>query len=139
MNPNIRYSISGELHPDELGDLLRSANMGSYSLEKLNHIISGSTIYVTARDSGKLVGFGRMFTDRGTIAHINNMSVSPDYERQGIGQVILERLIKAAGDVNSIYLFTNTADSLYIRNGFLPSDKRLYVLRNPQNNESSSA
>ncbi len=135
MNPNIEYSISGELNPDELGDLFRSANMGSYSLEKLNHMISGSTTYVTARDSGKLVGFGRMFTDRGTIAHINNMSVSPGYQRQGIGQAILDKLIKAAGDVNSIYLFTDTADSLYIRNGFLPSDKRLYILRNPQNNE----
>lgn len=135
MNPYIQYSISGELHPDELGELLRSAHMGSYSLEKLNHMISDSTTYVTARDSGKLVGFGRIFTDRGTIAHINNMAVSPDYQRRGIGRVILETLIKAAGDVNSIYLFTNTADSLYIRNGFLPSDKRLYIFRNPQNND----
>ena len=35
----------------------------------------------------------------------------------------------AVGDVSSTYLYTNTADSLYMRNGFQPSEKRLYVYR----------
>ena len=131
MNSNIQYSISGELLPEELGHLLQSVNMSAYSKRKLAGVISESTAYVTARDSGKLVGFGRMLSDKATLAYINNMAVHPDYQRQGIGQIILKTLIKTAGDVNSIYLYTNTADSLYIRNGFQPSEKRLYVLRNP--------
>lgn len=130
MNSNIQYEISGELLPEELDRLLQSVNMGAYPKEKLDRIISGSTAYVTARDSGKLVGFGRMLSDKATLAYINNMAVSPNYQRHGIGRIILETLIKHAGDVNSIYLYTNTADSLYIRNGFQLSEKRLYVLRN---------
>ena len=135
MNSNIQYAISGELHSEELCCLLRSANMSAYTNEKLARVISESTAYVTARDSGKLVGFGRVLSDRATLAYINNMAVDPNYQRQGIGQTILKTLVKIAGNVNSIYLYTNTADSLYIRNGFQPSEKRLYVLRIPQNNE----
>ena len=129
MNSNIQYAISGELHSEELGQLLQSVNMSAYSGEKRDRIISGSTAYVTARDSGKLVGFGRILTDGATLAYINNMVVNPNYQRQGIGQTILETLIKLAKNVTSIYLYTNTADALYIRKGFQRSEKRLYVLR----------
>jgi N-acetylglutamate synthase-like GNAT family acetyltransferase len=129
MTPYIQYDTHGELQPEELNILLRSTNMGSYSIDQLKKVIVGSTTYVTARASGKLVGFGRMFTDQGTIAHINNMAVSPDFQRKGIGQTILEILIKVAGNVNSIYLFTNTADNLYLRNNFQQSEKRLYILK----------
>ncbi|MDD5679255.1 MAG: GNAT family N-acetyltransferase [Kiritimatiellae bacterium] len=130
MNSNIHYAISGELHSEELGQLLQSVKMNAYSDEKRNRIISGSTAYVTARDAGSLVGFGRIISDGATLAYINNMAVSPQYQRQGIGQTILETLMRIAKDVTSIYLYTNTADALYIRYGFKLSEKRLYILRN---------
>jgi ribosomal protein S18 acetylase RimI-like enzyme len=118
MKSEISFSVSGELLPDELGELL-----------DLAQLIDGSTVYITARHSGNLVGFGRMLSDGAVIAYINDMAVHPQYQRQGIGQRILELLMGAVGDVSSIYLYTNTADSLYIRNGFQPSEKRLYVYR----------
>jgi len=134
MKSEIHYSISGELLPDELGELLNAVDLASavtYTPKRLAQIIAGSTAYVTARHSGILVGFGRLLSDGATIAYINDMSVHQEYQRQGIGQRILELLIHAAGDVNSIYLYTNTADSLYLSNGFQPSEKRLYVFRLP--------
>jgi N-acetylglutamate synthase-like GNAT family acetyltransferase len=127
MPTSIQYSTRGELSSKELGPLLRITDMGDYSDEKLQGIISGSTTYVTVRDHGTLVGFGRMFTDHATLAYINNMAVHPEYQRQGIGTRILDLLFRAAGDVNSIFLYTKTADSLYLRLGFEASDKRLYI------------
>jgi len=133
MEQEISYSISEELLPDELGELLNLAFKKIYESEKLPKIITGSTAYVTARDAGRLIGFGRILSDSGTIAYINYMAVNPKYQGQGIGQRILELLIDAAGDVNSIYLYTNTADTLYQRNGFHLSEKRLYVYRTSTN------
>ena len=127
--PHFEISVSGDLLPDELGDLLREAGMSVYTLEKLAGVISGSSAYVTVRDSGKLIGFGRLISDGATLAYINNMAVAPGYQRQGIGEMILNKLIEIAGDVNSIFLYTNTADSFYVRHGFQPSEKRLYILR----------
>jgi len=132
MKSEIDYSVSGELLPDELGELLDLVDLPlaiSYTPKELAQLIAGSTAYVTARHSGDLVGFGRILSDGAATAYINDMSVHPKYQRQGIGQRILELLMHVAGDVSSIYLYTNTADSLYIRNGFQPSEKRLYVYR----------
>jgi len=132
MNSEITFSVSGELLPDELGELLDLVDLPlsiSHTPKELAQIIADSSAYVTARHSGNLVGFGRILSDGAAIAYINDMSVHPKYQRQGIGQHILELLMHAAGDVSSIYLYTNTADSLYLRNGFQPSEKRLYVYR----------
>ena len=132
MKREIDFSVSGELLPDELGELLDLVDLPlaiSYTPKELAQLIAGSTAYVTARHSGNLVGFGRILSDGAAIAYINDMSVHPKYQRQGIGQHILELLMHAVGDVSSIYLYTNTADSLYLRNGFQPSEKRLYVYR----------
>ena len=131
MKHKIHYSISEELHPGELGNLLNTVFATVFTLRELSSIIAGSTAYVTARHSGVFVGFGRILSDGATIAYINFMAVNPKYQRQGIGQHILKLLVEVAGDVNSIFLYTNTADSLYLRNGFQPSEKRLYVLHTP--------
>lgn len=131
MKQKIHYSISGELHPGELGDLLNRVFATIYTPRELSSIIDGSTAYVTARHSGILVGFGRILSDGASMAYINYMAVNRKYQRQGIGQHILKLLVEVAGEVNSIFLYTNTADSLYLRNGFQPSEKRLYVMHNP--------
>jgi len=129
MKPEIYYSISGELLPGEFGELLNLTFAITFTPKKLSPIIAGSTIYVTARHSDILVGFGRILSDSAAMAYINFMSVHPKYQRQDIGQHILKLLVDAAGDVDSIFLYTNTADSLYLRNGFQRSEKRLYVFR----------
>jgi N-acetylglutamate synthase-like GNAT family acetyltransferase len=132
MKREIDFSVSGELLPDELGELLDLVDLPlaiSYTPKELAQLIAGSTAYVTARHSGNLVGFGRILSDGAAIAYINDMSVHPKYQRKGIGQHILELLMHAVGDVSSIYLYTNTTDSLYLRNGFQLSEKRLYVYR----------
>lgn len=132
MKSEIDFSVSGELLPDELGELLDLVDLPSAisrTPRELARLIAGSTAYVTARHSGNLVGFGRVLSDGAVIAYINDMSVHPKYQRQGIGQRILELLMRAVGDVSSIYLYTNTADSLYMNHGFQPSEKRLYVYR----------
>ena len=131
MKTKIDYSISGELLPNELGELLSTVFETKYTPRELSRIIVGSTSYVTARDCGVLVGFGRILSDGATIAYINYMAVNRKYQRKGIGQHILKLLVDVAGDINSIFLYTNTADSLYLRNGFQPSEKRLYVFRTP--------
>lgn len=129
MNNEIQYSVCGSLQQEELGKLLFSAANSRYSAGDLESIISKSTAYVTARDSGSLVGFGRLLSDGAVIAYINNMAVSPEYQQQGIGKAMLDRLVEAAGNVKSIFLYSDTADLFYLNSGFQLSEKRLYVRR----------
>ena len=129
MHSEILYSIGGSLQPEELGKLLLAAADSRYSASDLEAIIAKSTAYVTARNSGKLVGFGRLLSDGAVISYINNMAVSPQYQGQGIGKAILERLIETARNVKSIFLYSDTADQFYLDHGFERSEKRLYVRR----------
>lgn len=123
----IQYAVSGALAPEELGALLRAAAGSAYIVSELEKIISNSTAYVTARERGELVGFGRLLSDGAVVAYINNLAVHPAYQRCGIGKILLASLIEAAGNVRSVFLYTDTADALYQREGFCRSEKRLYV------------
>ncbi len=135
MHSEIEYSVGGKLQPQELGELLLAAAGSRYSASELEAIIAKSTAYVAARDTGQLVGFGRLLSDGAVIAYINNMAVSPQYQGQGIGKAILERLVETAGNVKSIFLYSDTADQFYLDNGFERSEKRLYVRRRGEVNQ----
>ena len=134
MHSEIEYSVGGRLQPEELGKLLLAAADSRYSASELAAIIAKSTAYVTARESGQLVGFGRLLSDGAVISYINNMAVSPQYQQQGIGKAILDRLVETAGNVKSIFLYSDTADQFYLNNGFELSGKRLYVRRRGEMN-----
>lgn len=135
MTDSIRYNVNGPFQPEELQALFQSAGfIPIRPLSRLVGTIRGSTAYVTATDDDKLVGFGRLLTDYHSIAYINYMAVDPAYRRKGIGGVILRKLVEAAGDVERVFLYTDTADAFYIRNGFKPSEKRLYLYRKGQEN-----
>ena len=130
MTDSIRYEVNGPFQPEALQSLFRTA--GFIPIEPLSRLvgtIQGSTAYVTATDNDKLVGFGRILTDYHSIAYINYMVVDPAYRRKGIGGSILRKLVEAAGDVERIFLYTDTADAFYVENGFSQSEKRLYLYR----------
>ncbi|SDI28241.1 GNAT family N-acetyltransferase [Propionivibrio dicarboxylicus] len=125
----IHYSVSARLDAEELGQLLAAAAGSAYTEAMLTRLIEGSTAYVTARAGDRLVGFGRLLSDGAVTAYINNMAVSPDHQDRGIGGRLLDLLVETAGEVKSIYLYTDTADAFYLRHDFRPSEKRLYVRR----------
>ena len=125
----IDYAVSAPLETAELGALLHAAAGSTYSVAELESVVAHSTAYVTARDGERLVGFGRLLSDGAIIAYLNNLAVHPDYLGRGIGKAVLATLIETAGNVRSIFLYTDTADALYLRAGFQRSEKRLYVLK----------
>jgi|GEM_PF-1840946 len=128
MADSIRYTLNGPFQPEEVESLINAAGLTVIRpLSRVAGMVTGSDAYVIARAGDALIGFGRLLTDRHSIAYINYMVVDPAYQRKGVGRVILEMLVEAAGDVERIFLYTDTADGFYMRNGFTPSEKRLYV------------
>ena len=58
-----------------------------------------SAFMVSAYDEGQLIGFGRIVTDS-IHAMIYDLIVAPDYQRQGIGGEILDRLVRHCQEVH---------------------------------------
>jgi N-acetylglutamate synthase-like GNAT family acetyltransferase len=130
MTDSIRYILNGPFRPEEIQSLIHSAGLSKIQpLSRLVGMITGSDAYVTAQTGDKFIGFGRLLTDYHSIAYINYMVVDPAYQQRGIGQAILKKLVEASGDVERVFLYTDTADAFYMQNGFTPSEKRLYLYR----------
>jgi N-acetylglutamate synthase-like GNAT family acetyltransferase len=128
MAGSIQYAVNGPFRPEEVQSLINSAGLTKIRpLSRVMGMVTGSNAYVTARSGNTLIGFGRLLTDYHSIAYINYMVVDPAYQRKGVGQAILEKLVEASGDVERIFLYTDTADAFYMRHGFTPSEKRLYL------------
>ncbi len=129
MTDSIRYALNGPFRPEEIRSLFQTVGFPELPVSKVAGAISGSSAYVTAKDGDKVVGFGRVLTDYHSLAYINFMAVDPRYQGRGIGKAILQKLCEASGDVERIFLYTNTADAFYIRCGFTRFEKRLYLFR----------
>ena len=138
MTNSIQYTLNGPFRPEEIQALFGSAGFDVQPLSRILGAISGSTAYITATDGDKLIGFGRLLTDYHSLAYINYMAVDPGYRRKGIGQSILRKLVEASGDVDRVFLYTNTADAFYVHNGFESSEKRLYLYRKQKSGQSNS-
>jgi N-acetylglutamate synthase-like GNAT family acetyltransferase len=135
MTDTIQYIVNGPFLPEEIQSLINSSGLIKIeSLTKLMGMVTGSDAYVMARAGDTLIGFGRLLTDYHSIAYINYMVVDPAYQRKGVGQAILNRLVEVSGDVERVFLYTDTADAFYLRQGFTPSEKRLYVYRKKDRN-----
>jgi len=57
-------------------------------------IISHTFCFVVARDNGKIIGMGRSLSDGVSDAYIQDVTVFPEYRKQGIGGDIIHLLVE---------------------------------------------
>jgi ribosomal protein S18 acetylase RimI-like enzyme len=91
------------------------------SPEEVEQANRNSWLTVSAYDDEKLVGFGRVVTDFVLHARIFDMIILPGYQGQGIGTMILEKLVKKCKDhgIRDIQLFCAKGKrGFYEKNGF---------------------
>ncbi len=94
--------------------------------DKLKCAFAYSLKVITAWDEEQLVGLLRAVGDGYTIVYIQDILVSPSYQRQGIGTRLLGHLLDIYKDVRQKVLMTdNQPDtvSFYTKNGFVPVEK----------------
>jgi ribosomal protein S18 acetylase RimI-like enzyme len=91
------------------------------SPEQVDQANRNSWLTVSAYDDEKLVGFGRVVTDFVLHAMIFDMIILPGYQGQGIGTMVLEKLVKKCKEhgIRDIQLFCAKGKrGFYEKNGF---------------------
>lgn len=84
--------INGSIKVDDINSIFKSINWNTRAEEKWNEIIKKTDFYVQVLDDEKLVGFGRIVDD-GFSCMIYDVVVHSDYQKQGIGNKVMNELL----------------------------------------------
>lgn len=92
----------------------------------LQQAFEDSLCVLGAFDDGKLIGFIRAVGDGLTIVFIQDIIVSTEYQRRGIGTKLIEAMLEKYRNAYQIQLLTDNTEktkSFYRSVGFYPSDE----------------
>lgn len=91
----IEIRISPQVTNEALNALFATA-WDNYVSRDFTPVLSRSLLYVCAYDGDRLVGFVNLAWDGGVHAFLLDTTVHADYQRQGIGVMVVQAAIEAA-------------------------------------------
>ena len=141
--PGLRYlGLGPNLLPQQgIKKLNRLLNKNTFwaknrSKALLRKMLSKSNVVITAWANKNLVGFGRATTDETFRAVLWDIVVDEDYQINGIGMEIVNRILKhrLIRKVEKVYLMTTYCQDFYRNNGFVLSEKQGLMIYRPNIN-----
>lgn len=105
--PNIEVFLHQErpIDPQAVRSLYTSVDWWPERTEEQIALVLSHDVAVGAWDAERLVGFARVVSDHCFHAYIEDVMVLPAYQRKGIGNLLMERLLNALPHIETITLF----------------------------------
>jgi ribosomal protein S18 acetylase RimI-like enzyme len=117
---SITYKRDAAIDASEMADLFqRSGLKRPEEPERLERMLRHANLIITAWDGERLVGIARALTDFSFCCYLSDLAVDKAYQKQRIGQTLMEHVSKAIGD-ESMLLLLSVADAMayYPKVGF---------------------
>jgi predicted N-acetyltransferase YhbS len=112
----ISYRTGNDLDLDAVIDVYRSSTLGARrpvdDRERMEAMLRGANLVVTAWDGDELVGVARSVSDFAYATYLSDLAVRLEYQRQGIGKELMRRTQKA-GKTATLFLFAAPAAVAY--------------------------
>ena len=83
--------------------------------------------YITARDNGMLIGFARAISDNQYYTGIYDVVVNPHYQRQGIGQTMVRKLVHKFKGTYLFLTYTEGNKKFYEGCGFIENENSMWI------------
>ena len=96
-----------------ISETLRQAGMAYYSPDEHRKAFEASHTTVFARHDDKLIGFGRAISDGVYQAAVYDVAVVPEYQRKGIGSIIMENVVSRLSPCNIILYASPGKEEFY--------------------------
>ena len=93
----ITYKLLKEVNIDEVVNLYKTAGWWSRAndrVEFLADLVRKTFLFAGAFDEGRLIGMGRSISDGVSDAYIQDVTVLPEYRKQGIGGKLVQLLVE---------------------------------------------
>ncbi|GAB2023652.1 hypothetical protein RyT2_27290 [Pseudolactococcus yaeyamensis] len=84
----------------------------------MTEMFENSNLVISAWSEGELVGIARALTDFSYTTYLSDLVVRTDYQRQGIGQKLIEQIQAAAPMAKIVLLAAPQAAEYYPHIGF---------------------
>ncbi|MCW3054397.1 MAG: Protein export cytoplasm protein SecA ATPase helicase [Chthonomonadales bacterium] len=96
----IVYRIEKAPEAAEVAELYRRAGLirPVDDLERMGKMIAHANLIICARDGERLVGIARALTDFSYSCYLSDLAVDAEYQRQGIGKELIERVKEEIGE-----------------------------------------
>ena len=106
---DIEVVAGGPVTRDELVELYGSVGWSAYTADPdtLMRAVAGSSLVVTARQDGCLVGLARAISDDATICYVQDILVAPQGQRSGIGAALVQAVLDRYSGVRQKVLLTD--------------------------------
>ena len=91
----VNYSITDSITPEEYMKLREAVGWGLFPLEEAEAGLSNSYIWCLRDNeaSRRPIGIGRVIWDHGYVMYIADIIVIPEYQGNGLGRVIMEKVM----------------------------------------------
>ncbi|WP_309661439.1 GNAT family N-acetyltransferase [Sphingomonas sp.] len=119
MNQSISYRLEPDLDAASFVEVLIASGLATRrpvaDSDRIEQMLRGASIIVTARSESKLVGVARALTDHAFCCYLSDLAVDARWVGQGIGRELIRRAHSEAGQpiVDLILLAAPEAETYY--------------------------
>jgi len=116
---------------DALSHLYKIAPLGNKNPHDLQTVFTNSRYQCFVYDKGKIVGVGRALADGVDCSYICDVAIHPEYQGQGIGKAVVEKLMEFSRGHNKIILYANPGkEPFYAKLGFAKMNTAMAIFKN---------
>ena len=118
----ITYAAEPGLSAAEFQAVLKASTLAerrpAEDLARLEQMLRGADIIITARDGERLVGISRALTDFAYCCYLSDLAVDEAYQHRGIGKALIAKTHETAGlNTNLILAAAPKAEGYYPKIG----------------------
>ncbi|MCQ4088421.1 GNAT family N-acetyltransferase [Saccharibacillus sp. JS10] len=128
----ITYSEDKRLNATDVAKVFEKSGIKRphEDIDRVQRMIDNSDIMISAWDGNKMIGIARALTDYSYSCYLSDLAVDRDYQNQGIGKQLVNRLQDLLGDETSLVLISSPAAiEFYPLIGFEKTDKAYIIPR----------
>ena len=117
----MQVDIEESLRADEFVALSKACGWGvnkQWDLEQVERALGLTTNFVVRDDQQRLIGCGRVLSDRLLVSTEADIFVHPDHRMQGIGRAIMEEIKLEFADTSIYFGSQPDAEGFYEKLGF---------------------
>jgi len=128
----IVYACEDFLGADEYIDVVRKSGLNRPIEDRgrVERYLKHSNLFVTARESGKLVGFARSLTDFCFCCYLSDLAVDRALQGKGIGKRLIEETrVQAGGDLTTTLLLSAPTAMTFYQGIKMPNADNCFLYR----------